>query len=119
MGTSVAYHLAKLGWTDVVLLEQGSLSGGTTFVTSDLANPQINISYGCYYLRYLLARYDQNEVAALAAYNAGTGNVDKWGGADLGLEDIRFPETQGYVEEVLDKRQEYRDKYAEDLGIGR
>ncbi|TMK71631.1 MAG: lytic transglycosylase domain-containing protein [Actinobacteria bacterium] len=95
------------------------LSGGTTFVMSDLSDPEINIRYGCYYLRYLLDRYDQNEVAALAAYNAGTGNVDKWGGADLGLEDIRFTETQGYVEEVLDKRQEYRDKYAEDLGIGR
>src|SRR3954468_4222899 len=56
------------------------LSGGTTFVTSDLSHPEINISYGSYYLRYLLDRYNQNEVAALAAYNAGTGNVDKWGG---------------------------------------
>jgi soluble lytic murein transglycosylase len=95
------------------------LSGGTTFVTSDLSDPEINISYGSYYLRYLLDRYNQNAVAALAAYNAGTSNVDKWGGADLGLEDIRFPETRGYVAEVLDKRQEYRDKYSEDLGIGR
>jgi soluble lytic murein transglycosylase len=94
------------------------LSGGSTFVTSDLSDPEINISYGSYYLRYLLDRYDQNEVAALAAYNAGTGNVDEWGGAGLGLEDIQFPETRGYVAEVLDKRQEYRDKYASDLGIG-
>jgi len=93
------------------------LSGGTTFVTSDLSDPEINISYGSYYLRYLLDRYHQNEVAALAAYNAGTGNVDTWGGADLRLEDIRFPETRGYVAEVLDKRQEYRNKYAEDLGL--
>src|ERR1700755_3632110 len=31
IGTSVAYHLAKLGWTDVVLLEQGQLSSGTTW----------------------------------------------------------------------------------------
>jgi soluble lytic murein transglycosylase len=93
------------------------LSGGTTFVTSDLSDPEINISYGSYYLRYLLDRYNQNEVAALAAYNAGTGNVDEWGGADLRLEDIQFPETRGYVAEVLDKRQEYRNKYAEDLGL--
>ncbi|EHK75627.1 dehydrogenase, partial [Sinorhizobium meliloti CCNWSX0020] len=28
IGCSVAYHLTKLGWTDVVLLEQGQLSGG-------------------------------------------------------------------------------------------
>ena len=31
VGCSVAYHLAKLGWTDVVLLEQGQLSCGTTW----------------------------------------------------------------------------------------
>jgi soluble lytic murein transglycosylase len=93
------------------------LSGGKTFVISDLSDPEINISYGSYYLRYLLDRYDGNEVAALAAYNAGTGNVDKWGGADLGTGNIAFPETQAYVQEVLDKRKEYRDKYAQDLGL--
>ncbi len=35
----------------------------------------------------------------------------------LDLDAIRFPETRAYVEEVLEKRQEYRDKYADDLGI--
>jgi soluble lytic murein transglycosylase len=93
------------------------LSGGTTFVTSDLSDPEINIRYGSYYLRYLLDRYDDNEVAALAAYHAGSGNVDRWGGADLQLSDIGFPDTRAYVEEVLDKRQEYRDAYADDLGL--
>lgn len=93
------------------------LSGGTTFVTSDLSDPEINIRYGSYYLRYLLNRYDGNQVAALAAYNAGTGNVDRWGGSDVELNGIRFPETRAYVEEVLEKRQEYRDKYAQELGL--
>ncbi len=94
------------------------LSGGTSFVTSDLSDPQINISYGSYYLRYLLDHYDGNEVAALAAYNAGTGNVDKWGGSQLQQADIRFPETRAYVDEVLEKQQDYRDQYANDLGLG-
>lgn len=93
------------------------LSGGSTFVTSDLSDPQINISYGCYFLRYLLDHYNGNEVAALAAYNAGTGNVDKWGGSDLQQSDIAFPETRAYVNEVLDKQQDYRDQYAQDLGL--
>jgi soluble lytic murein transglycosylase len=93
------------------------LSGGTTFVTSDLSDPEINISYGAYYLRYLLNRYEGDEVAALAAYNAGTGNVDRWGGADVELDDIDFPETRAYVEQVLDKREEYRDEYEDDLGL--
>jgi soluble lytic murein transglycosylase len=93
------------------------LSGGTTFVTSDLSDPEINIRYGSYYLRYLLKRYDGNEVAALAAYHAGSGNVDRWGGADLKKADIGFPDTRAYVEEVLDKQQDYRHQYAAELGI--
>ena len=36
VGASVAYHLAKLGWTDVVLLEQNQLSGGTTWHAAGL-----------------------------------------------------------------------------------
>src|ERR1700686_417050 len=36
IGTSVAYHLAKLGWTDLVLLEQGQLSCGTTWHAAGL-----------------------------------------------------------------------------------
>jgi peptidoglycan lytic transglycosylase len=95
------------------------LSGGTQFVTGDLSNPEINISYGCYYLRYLFERYAGDEVAALAAYNAGAGNVDRWGGAGLGLDAIGFPETRVYVQDVLSKRVEYRDKYAHDLGLAR
>ncbi|MGH3445299.1 MAG: FAD-dependent oxidoreductase, partial [Nocardioidaceae bacterium] len=36
VGTSVAYHLTRLGWRDVLLLEQGSLSGGTTWHAAGL-----------------------------------------------------------------------------------
>ena len=97
-------------------------SGGTGFVQEDLATPQINISYGTYYLRYLLDRYDQNVTPAVAAYNAGHGNVDRWvsraGGADeFGVSDIRFPETRAYVNNVLERRGEYRDHYGDELGL--
>ena len=53
-------------------------SGGTEFEQGDLADPQINISYGSWYLRYLLDHYDGNERLAIAAYNAGETNVDRW-----------------------------------------
>jgi soluble lytic murein transglycosylase len=91
-------------------------SGGTTFRLSDLSDPEINIRYGTFLLHELLERYGGDEAAALAAYNAGPGNADKWGGADLTVDDIPFPETRAYVEEVLAKREEYRQKYAKELG---
>lgn len=91
-------------------------SGGTTFKLSDLSDPELNIRYGTFLLHELLERYDGDEAAALAAYNAGPGNVDRWGGAGLSVADIPFPETRAYVEEVLEKRDEYRHKYAKELG---
>ncbi|MFC4784980.1 GcvT family protein [Nocardioides sp. MAHUQ-72] len=39
IGTSVAYHLARLGWDDVLLLEQGTLSCGTTWHAAGLVGP--------------------------------------------------------------------------------
>ena len=72
---------------------------------------------GLLYLAYLLDRYDGNEVAALAAYNAGETRVDGWGGSELEIDDIGFDETHAYVEQVLDKRDEYRENYADDLGL--
>jgi soluble lytic murein transglycosylase len=92
------------------------LSGGTTFKLSDLSDPELNIRYGTFLLRELLDRYEGDEAAALAAYNAGPGNADKWGGSELTVSDIAFPETRAYVEEVLEKQQEYRRKYASELG---
>jgi soluble lytic murein transglycosylase len=92
-------------------------TGGVDFGVDDLEDAQINISYGSRHLRDLLDAYGGNLVAALAAYNAGSGNVDMWGGAELQPDDIRFEDTRAYVDEVLEKRDEYREHYADDLGI--
>ena len=98
-------------------------SGGTRFTEADLATPQINISYGAYYLRYLLRRYGGSETLAVAAYNAGETNVSRWlaqSGGERSFdakEDIPFPETRKYVEGVLHHRAQYREHYAEELGI--
>ncbi len=91
-------------------------SGGTTFHFGDLGDPEINIRYGTYLLRELLDRYEGDVIAALAAYNAGPANVDSWGGSDLTVAEIPFPETRAYVEDVLDKQRAYREKYAKELG---
>lgn len=98
-------------------------TGGVNFRQEDLADPQINISYGTWYLRNLLDRYGENVVLALAAYNAGQGNVDKWiaeaqaKGEALTIEAIPFDETRGYVQSVLDARKDYRQKYKRELGL--
>ena len=99
-------------------------SGGTEFVQGDLADPQINIAYGSWYLRYLLERYHGNTILALAAYNAGEGKVDQWWreAADRGerfrvADHIPFPETRDYVSKVLDARLDYRQEYARELGL--
>jgi len=90
------------------------LSGGTTFVMSDLSDPEINIRYGCWYLRHLFGKY-HDERLVLAAYNAGQGNVDGW--LSRG-EEIQFPETSAYVDRVEEVKDIYRDAYGKELGAG-
>src|SRR5215210_5181755 len=101
-----------------------SKSGGTAFEQGDLATPQINISYGSWYLRYLLEHYHGNELLALAAYNAGEGKVDEWyrdasaRGEDFeAATHIPFPETRNYVGSVLEVRSRYRQEYRRELGL--
>ncbi len=91
------------------------LSGGQTFAFDDLADPDINIRYGTFYIRHLLDKYGGNEVAAIAAYNAGPGPVGEWGGTALEPDDIEFPETRDYVDKVLDRREDYRRSYPDAL----
>jgi peptidoglycan lytic transglycosylase len=98
-------------------------SGGTQFVVDDLASPQVNISYGAYYLRYLLHRYGGNETFALAAYNGGEGNVDRWIAAArarseaLSVGAIPFAETRAYVRRVERMQTRYRRAYRHELGL--
>lgn len=97
-------------------------SGATTFTTADLATPQVNIAYGSYYLRYLIDHYGGQVMPALAAYNAGMTNVDRWvaaaraDGHQLAVGDIPFPETRAYVDKVLQAQHDYRHTYAKQLG---
>ena len=99
-------------------------SGGTAFVQGDLATPQVNISYGSWYLRYLLDKYGGNEILTLAAYNAGEGKVDGWwrdaaarGERFRVAAHIPFPETRDYVTDVLATARDYRQKYTRELGL--
>jgi soluble lytic murein transglycosylase len=87
-------------------------TGGSRFRVSDLYDPEINVRYGAWYLRHLIEKYD-NEQTALAAYNAGQSNVDRWRRSGRG---IQFSETRAYVERVAELKEIYRRAYGDELG---
>ncbi len=70
----------------------------------DPNNIEQNIFGGAQYLRQMMDRYPGNMPFALAAYNAGMGNVDKYGGIPP------FKETQNYVRNILGTNQEPRNE---------
>jgi soluble lytic murein transglycosylase-like protein len=55
-----------------------------------------------------------NERLALAAYNAGQQNVDRWRAAH---QDVQFPETRAYIDRVERLKDIYRRAYAQELGL--
>jgi soluble lytic murein transglycosylase len=91
-------------------------TGGTRFSPADLVDPDINIRYGCWYLRDLRRKYrgyPDATTLALAAYNAGQANVDRWIAATApgAAVTIPFPETRAYVTRVLHLQVLYRRGY--------
>ena len=82
-------------------------TGGSRFRADDLYDPEINIRYGSWYLRHLLDKYGDEETA-LAAYNAGQANVDRWRAEGRG---IAFSETRHYVARVRSLKQVYGRAY--------
>ena len=86
-------------------------TGGTAFRLSDLTDPAINIRYGAWYLGNLLRKYHVERLA-LAAYNAGQGNVDRWLQAGS---PIQFPETRTYVSRVEHLKHVYFDAWHSSL----
>ena len=78
---------------------------GEKSLYKDLENPKINIRLGVYYLKKLLVMFDGNKTLALAAYNAGSGNVSNWLKKDKDLKtnirNMPFEETRNYVYRVI------------------
>lgn len=75
----------------------------------DIFDVETNIQFGCYYIRYLIDRYN-DIVLGLSAYNAGPSNVDNWikSGFSGKKEDIPVKQTRNYVKKVLRSRKIYK-----------
>ena len=82
----------------------------------DLINPDDNINFGCYYIKYLLMRFNDMEVA-LCAYNAGQGRVDGWlndirySRDGKTLYDLPFKETKDYIVKIKKTFSKYKKLY--------
>lgn len=88
------------------------LVDGKRYSYENLEDPTINIEYGCAYLSYLLAYFNGATDRAIAAYNAGMGNVDGWAKQDKLLHNaITFPETQAYLVRVNMAKARYQELY--------
>lgn len=90
------------------------LVDGSRYDADDLTDPETNIEIGCAYLSYLTTYFNGATDHAVAAYNAGMGNVDSWTSEGADLEDaITFPETQEYLARVTAAYDRYRQLYPE------
>ena len=84
----------------------------------NILEPDININLGTKYISMLIQKYN-NINLALAAYNAGSGNVDGWiekgtlksDGSDI--ENVPFTETNNYVRKILRDYEIYKNMYEE------
>lgn len=82
----------------------------------DLQDENINVMFGCYYLRYLIDKFKSIETA-ICAYNAGEGNVSKWlkekdkSDDGLTLKSIPFKETEEYLKKIVKTFEKYKKLY--------
>ncbi|UFJ41539.1 lytic transglycosylase domain-containing protein [Brevibacillus humidisoli] len=87
-----------------------------------LDEPRVNIDMGTWYLRFLLTMFQEDQVVAIAAYNAGPGKVNKWlkertwDGTLDSAENIPYGETRHYVQRVLYYKDRYQQIYTDDFG---
>lgn len=98
-----AATLAGLGYVD-----------DAAYPEDRLADPRVNIEYGCACLQYLSEQLDGTD-EVVAAYNAGAGTVAAWQGEGDLAERITYPETAAYLRRVRTALDAYHATYPDGL----
>ena len=89
------------------------------FYDEILFEPEVNLKYGCWYLSWLMERFNGDIVLATAAFHAGQGQVDAWlrnseispDGVTIPVENIPYKETRKYIGNVLRACEKYQELY--------
>ena len=87
---------------------------GVTITDEDLKNPEINVRFGAFYIGAMIRQFDGNWDKALAAYNGGPGNVNKWSRDTFVKHPEDFPtvipfdETREYITKVMEAYHRYK-----------
>lgn len=96
---------------------------GETYVEGCLFDPATNVRYGCWYLGFLMDRYNGDKTCSSAAYHSGQGTVDKWlqdpayssDGQTLNI--IAGPNADTYVKRILEYYEKYVQLYAKEIAL--
>lgn len=94
--------------------------GDRGFRTARLLDPAVNVRYGTYYLSVQMCDFEGDIERALAAYNGGPENTERWwdygggAGVDVFVEDIGYSETSDYVRRVYRYYRLYEEIYGSD-----
>lgn len=104
--TSISGAIGLMQLMESTAVEMADEIGEEVIIKESLYNPEKNIKIGVNYYAYLVERYNGNIFIALAAYNAGIGNVDAWIQKGIinedgsNIENIPYKETNNYVRKI-------------------
>lgn len=102
---------------DTGLWLAGKFDEEDSFTDEMLYQPEINLKYGCWFLQWLMKRYEGDRTLATAAFHAGHRKVDEWladpevSPDGKTLEHIPYSTTRTYVERVLEACEIYQELY--------
>lgn len=110
------YACGLMGVSDIGCTEMNNqgLVDPSEYPPSNVIDPEVNIRYGSAIIRWFLDRYDNDLPTALAAYNAGLSNGDRWvqaaGGGDISYV-VDISETRAYLKKVPQNVEKMKEEY--------